>query len=89
MFVADYLHRFVGRNPFGYAALDLKAVYLGRHAIAQWSETTKEHVRERYPVALPHTHNALDDARFQALLARQLLATPPPDEPAGPSDSRT
>lgn len=73
MFIADYLHRYVGRNPFGYAALDLKAVYLGRHGITRWSETTKEHVRARHPVTLPHTHNALDDARFQAMLARQLL----------------
>jgi DNA polymerase III epsilon subunit-like protein len=76
MFVADYLHRFVGRNPFGYAALDLKAVFLGRHGIARWAETTKEHVRARHPVSLPHTHNALDDARFQAMLARQLLSAP-------------
>ena len=75
MFVADYLQRFVGRNPFGYAALDLKAVYLGRHGVARWAETTKEHVRARYPVSLPHTHNALDDARFQAMLARGLLET--------------
>jgi ribonuclease T len=82
MFVADYLHRFVGRNPFGYAALDLKAVYLGRHGVERWAETTKEHVRARYPVSLPHTHNALDDARFQAMLARQLLAEPATAGPA-------
>lgn len=94
MFIADYLHRFVGRNPFGYAAMDLKAVYLGRHGITRWSETTKEHVRARHPVTLPHTHNALDDARFQAMLARQLLDwddeaprdTPDPDGgPAQPA----
>jgi DNA polymerase III epsilon subunit-like protein len=82
MFVADYLHRFVGHNPFGYAALDLKAVYLGRHGVARWAETTKEHVRARYPVDLRHTHNALDDARFQAVMARGLLE-PRPD--GGPS----
>ncbi len=91
MFIADYLHRFVGRNPFGYAAMDLKAVYLGRHGVTRWSETTKEHVRARHPVTLPHTHNALDDARFQAMLARQLLdfdAEAPrdaPDPDAGPA----
>lgn len=77
MFIADYLHRFVGHNPFGYAAIDLKAVYLGRHGVARWAETTKEHVRARHPVSLPHTHNALDDARFQAMLARQLLVSSP------------
>jgi hypothetical protein len=27
---------------------------------------------ERYPVALPHTHRALDDAREQALLCRAI-----------------
>ena len=84
MFVADYLHRFVGRNPFGYAALDLKAVFLGRHGIARWAETTKEYVRAVHPVDLPHTHNALDDARFQAMLARQLLAPTPGEASVDP-----
>ena len=28
---------------------------------------------ERYPVDLPHTHNALDDAREQATLVQRLL----------------
>jgi DNA polymerase III epsilon subunit-like protein len=73
MYVADYLHRFVGRNPFGYSALDLKAVYLGRHGVGRWAETTKEHVSTRHPVPGRHTHNALDDARRQALLARSIL----------------
>ena len=76
MFVADYLHRFVGRNPFGHGALDLKAVYLGRHGIARWAETTQQHVRVHHPVDAPHTHHALDDAREQAALARALLAFP-------------
>ena len=31
MFVADYVWRFVGRNPFGISGLDIKALYLGRH----------------------------------------------------------
>jgi DNA polymerase III epsilon subunit-like protein len=73
MFVADYFHRFLGRNPFGISAMDLKAVYLGRFHVPNWSETTKRHVTQRLPVALPHTHNALDDARMQAELARALL----------------
>jgi DNA polymerase III epsilon subunit-like protein len=73
MFVADYLHRFAGRNPFGHSAMDLKAVYLGRYGVRRWAETTKQHVRERHPVDLRHTHNALDDARLQAALGRKLL----------------
>lgn len=74
MFVADYFHRYLGRNPFGISAMDLKAVYLGRFHVLNWSETTKRHVTRRLPVALPHTHNALDDARMQAELARVVLA---------------
>jgi DNA polymerase III epsilon subunit-like protein len=73
MFVADYLHRFTGGNPFGYSALDLKAVYLARHRVARWAETTKRHIQVVHPVALAHTHQALDDARMQALLAVALL----------------
>ena len=72
MFVADYAWRFAGRNPFGVAGLDLKALFLGRHldAIHRWSETTSDHVRLRYPVELEHTHSPLDDAREQAEMCR-------------------
>ncbi|MFO1539204.1 MAG: 3'-5' exonuclease [Chloroflexota bacterium] len=73
MFVADYLHRFAGVNPFGHGALDLKALYMGRHGVPRWAETTQEHVRRAHPVTERGTHHALDDARVQALLARSLL----------------
>ena len=63
-----------GRNPFGISALDLKALYLGRHlgAVERWAETSSDHVRARYPVDLPHTHRALDDAREQAAICRRI-----------------
>ena len=86
MFVADYFQRYLGRNPFGISALDLKSAYLGKYAVRAWSETTKDHVIRRLPVKLAHTHNALDDARMQAELARALLEpaaeAPAPAEPA-------
>jgi hypothetical protein len=34
--------------------------------LERWAETTKRHVRRRYPVTLPHAHEALDVAREQA-----------------------
>lgn len=76
MFVADAAWRHLGRNPFGISALDLKALYLGRHLdeVRRWSETSSDHVRARYPVDLPHTHGALDDAREQAAICRAILA---------------
>ena len=74
MFVADYFHRFLGANPFGISALDLKALYMGRYAVERWSDTTKGAIARRITLDGAHTHQALDDARVQADLARQLLA---------------
>ena len=73
MFIADAFHRYLGRNPFGISAMDLKSVYLGRFYVRRWRETSKQHVTRRVPVSLAHTHNALDDALMQAELARELL----------------
>jgi DNA polymerase III epsilon subunit-like protein len=76
MFVAEYSWRHLGRNPFGISALDLKALYLGRHLGEEmtWAGTSSDHVRARYPVGVPHTHAALDDAREQAAICRLILA---------------
>jgi ribonuclease T len=76
MFVADASWRWLGRNPFGINALDIKALYLGRHldAVDAWADTTRWRMLERYPVSLPHTHRALDDAREQAALCRSIVA---------------
>ncbi len=75
MFVAEYSWRHLRRNPFGMSALDLKSLYLGRHVGEgmTWVETSSDHVRARYPVDLPHTHGALDDAREQAAICRLIL----------------
>lgn len=74
MFVADYAWRFLGHNPFGISALDIKALYLGRHLadVRRWGATTKADVRARYPIDLPSTHRALDDARAQAEMCRRI-----------------
>lgn len=75
MFVADASWRHLGHNPFGHSALDIKALYLGRHAaeVERWAETARVRMLERYPVTLPHTHTALADAREQAAIFRQIL----------------
>jgi DNA polymerase III epsilon subunit-like protein len=75
MFVADYLWRFVGRNPFGISALDLKSVYLGRcwGEVRRWSETSSDAIVKRYGITTPHTHAPLDDALEQAEICRALL----------------
>ena len=76
MFIADAFWQHLGRNPLGVSALDLKALYLGRHLdeVGEWGRTSRLAMRVRYPVDLPHTHDALDDAREQAAILRELLA---------------
>lgn len=73
MFVNDYFHRFLGRNPFGHAALDLKAFYMGLTGVP-WSETAMRHIAARYLSGRQLSHNALRDAQDQAELFRRMLA---------------
>jgi len=73
MFVNDYFHRFLGRNPFGYSALDMKALYMGLTG-ARWSETSMRYVAARYLDGRPLTHHALSDAQDQAEMLRAMLA---------------
>ena len=73
MFVNDYFHRFLGRNPFGYAALDIKALYMGRAGVA-WSQTGMDSVACRYLGDHQLSHHALEDALVQAQIFQALLA---------------
>jgi DNA polymerase III epsilon subunit-like protein len=76
MFVADYFWRFLGHNPFGISALDLKAYYMSRADVAEWEHTHRQNVDAYLGMAPNHNHHALDDARGQALLAQRLLSRP-------------
>jgi len=73
MFVADYFWRYLGRNPFGVSALDLKSYYMGREGITSWSETRRVFIDRQLQMEPDHSHHALDDARGQAAIARALL----------------
>src|SRR5688500_13634945 len=73
MFVADAFWRYLGRNPFGISALDLKSYYMAREGLSRWEETRRVHRDERLGLVPDHTHHALEDARGQAALARVLL----------------
>jgi DNA polymerase III epsilon subunit-like protein len=76
MFVADYFERYVGRNPFGYTALDIKAFAMGRLGVS-WAETSMSVLGPKYLSGRPLAHHALSDAQDQAALFRALR-----DEPA-------
>ncbi len=72
MFVADYFHRFLGRNPFGHTALDVKALYMGLAGVP-WSETRMRSIGPRYDLNRRLTHHALTDALDQADLFRKII----------------
>jgi DNA polymerase III epsilon subunit-like protein len=71
MFVCDYFHRFLGRNPFGHTALDIKAYYMGMKSVS-WEETTMREVGQRYLGERQLTHHALRDAMDQAEIFRKM-----------------
>jgi len=77
MFVADYFERYVGRNPFGFAALDIKAFAMGRLG-GTWAETSMSVLGPRYLSGRPLAHHALSDAQDQAALFRAIFAEPAP-----------
>ncbi len=72
MFICDYFYRYLGRNPFGHSALDIKALYMGMKGVS-WSETAMLYVATRYLNDHPLTHHALHDAQDQAEIMHKLL----------------
>lgn len=76
-FVNYYFHKFVGGNPFGFAALDIKAFYMGR-ANCNWSDTRSGRMAERLLPKLRGDHDALRDAQYQAELFRLARLMPVP-----------
>jgi DNA polymerase III epsilon subunit-like protein len=72
MFVADYFHRYLERNPFGFKALDIKAFYMGLTGVT-WEETAMRYVQQRYMDDRNLTHHALRDALDQAEIFRGML----------------
>jgi DNA polymerase III epsilon subunit-like protein len=68
-FVNYYFHRFLGRNPFGFTALDIKAYYLGVSG-CMWSDTRSSRIAASLQPRTQGDHTALHDALYQAELFR-------------------
>jgi len=71
-FVNYYFHRYIGENPFGFSALDIKSLYMGA-ANCSWRETKSSLIAEKIHPKLIANHEALQDARYQAELFRLVL----------------
>lgn len=75
-FVNYYFHKYVGENPFGFAASDIKAYYMGATGCA-WSETRSSRLSADLKPQRQGDHTALRDAQYQAELFRLIRARVP------------
>lgn len=73
MFVNHYFHTYLGRNPFGHTALDMKAYFMGLTG-HDWQATGMRSVSRHYLGERQLTHHALQDALDQAELFRRMLS---------------
>jgi ribonuclease T len=72
MFIHDYFIRYLGYNPFGHSAVDIKALYLGASG-KSWQESSGENLHRQYIQGKPLSHNALDDAIDQSVIFEGIL----------------
>jgi len=68
-FVNYYFHRFYGKNPFGFTALDIKAYYMGATGCS-WQGTRSSSMSSVLRPIAKGDHHALHDAQYQAELFR-------------------
>ncbi len=71
-FINDYFHRYLGENPFGHSALDIKAYFMGQSGVT-WAETSLKNISAHFMDEKRLAHNALQDAQDQAELFQHIL----------------
>ncbi|AID91708.1 MULTISPECIES: 3'-5' exonuclease [Enterobacteriaceae] len=76
-FINYYFHYFLRSNPFGFTALDIKALFMGTTG-SSWAGTRSSQMAtwldSKYEGKL---HEALDDAQYQAEIFRLIRAIKP------------
>lgn len=76
MFINDYFHRYLGVNPFGHSALDIKAYFMGQMGV-NWADTSMQRISSFFLEERRLTHNALRDAQDQAEIFLKILKANP------------
>lgn len=75
-FVNYYFHLYLGRNPFGFTALDIKAFYMGVEGCS-WADTRSSQMAKTLKPDQAGDHRALQDAQYQAELFRLMRQRSP------------
>jgi DNA polymerase III epsilon subunit-like protein len=73
-FINYYFHKYLGRNPFGFSAIDMKAYFMGSTGCL-WRDTKSSKMKALLNARTVPDHDALADARHQAELFALMLAT--------------
>ncbi len=73
-FINWYFHAFLGKNPFGINAIDVKSYYMGFSG-STWVNTSSSRLPSWLQPVHHKKHNALDDAIAQAVIFSRLLST--------------
>lgn len=87
MFVNQYFWYYLGRNPLGHSAIDIKALAMGWLRLP-WKQTSYAALAARCDLPPTLGHHALDDARQQARLLQALIAPPSPARKKGPDSPK-
>lgn len=66
-FINYYFYKFIGENPFGIAALDIKSMFFGT-AQCSWKSTRSSEIEKVVNPENSGNHDALGDAIYQAEL---------------------
>jgi DNA polymerase III epsilon subunit-like protein len=72
MWVNYYFLHYLGHNPFGHAAIDIKAFYMGMTGVP-WTQTSWRYISPKYLMKHHLTHHALQDALDQADIFKNML----------------
>ena len=72
MFVNHYFYKYLGLNPFGHKALDIKAYYMGVYGVS-WSDTSHNKISAKLTLNQELPHHALKDAVMEADLFEMIL----------------
>ena len=72
MFVNHYFYKYLGINPFGHKALDIKAYYMGVYGVS-WSDTSHNKISAKLILNQKLPHHALKDAVMEADLFEMIL----------------
>lgn len=72
MFVNDYFIRYLGENPFGHNAMDIRPLFMGLRGVS-WSQSSMREVSHHYLENRRLQHHALQDAQDQADMLAGML----------------